>query len=104
MAYSVAQRTREIGVRMALGATPQSVFELVLGRALRLASSGVVTGLAGAAALTRFLATLLYETEPLDPPMFIVTAIVLLLVATLASYIPARRGTRIAPVEALRAE
>jgi len=104
MAYSVGQRTQEIGVRMALGATPESVFELVLGQALRLVSVGVVAGLAVAAGLTRVLSTLLYETEPLDPPTFIVTAVLLTLVATLASYIPARRGTRIAPIEALRAE
>jgi putative ABC transport system permease protein len=104
MAYSVGQRTQEIGVRMALGATPESVFELVLGQALRLVAVGVVAGLAVAAGLTRLLATMLYETEPLDPPTFIVTAIVLTLVAMLASFIPARRGTRIAPVEALRAD
>ena len=104
MAYSVGQRTQEIGVRMALGATPESVFELVLGQALRLVGVGVVAGLAVAAALTRVLSTLLYETEPLDPPTFIVTAVLLTLVATLASYVPARRGTRIAPVDALRAE
>ena len=104
MAYSVAHRTQEIGVRMALGATPQSVFELVLGEALRLVSVGVVAGLAVAAALTRVLATMLYEIEPLDPATFVVTAFVLTLVATLASFIPARRGTRITPVEALRAE
>jgi putative ABC transport system permease protein len=104
MAYSVAQRTQEIGVRMALGATPQSVFRLVLGQALRLVAVGVVAGLVAAAGLTRILATLLYETEPLDTWTFTVTAIVLIAVATLASYVPARRGTRIAPVEALRAE
>jgi putative ABC transport system permease protein len=104
MAYSVTQRTQEIGVRMALGATPQSVLELVLGEALRLVAVGVVAGLAVAAALTRVLATMLYETKPLDPATFVVTAFVLTLVATLASFIPARRGTRIAPVEALRAE
>ena len=75
MAYSVAQRTQEIGVRMALGATPESVFELVLGQALRLVAVGVVAGLAVAAGLTRLLATMLYETEPLDPLTFIVTAI-----------------------------
>ena len=104
MAYSVAQRTQEIGVRMALGATPQSVFELVLGQALTLVGSGVVLGVVVAAALTRLLETLLFQTEPLDPLTFVVTAILLSLVAMLASYIPARRGTRIAPVEALRAE
>ncbi len=89
---------------MALGATPQSVFELVLRQALRPVSVGVVAGLAAAAGLTRPLAALLYETKPLDVPTFIATAVVLLLVATMASYVPARRGTRIAPVEALRAE
>jgi len=104
MAYSVARRTQEIGVRMALGATPQSVFSLVLGHALRLVGAGVVIGLVAAGALTRLLETLLFETEPLDAWTFAATAIVLMAVATLASYVPARRGTRIAPVEALRAE
>ena len=104
MAYSVARRTQEIGVRMALGATPQSVFGMVLGQALRLVVAGVVIGLVAAAGLTRLLETLLFETEPLDLLTFAATAIVLIAVATLASYVPARRGTRIAPVEALRAE
>ena len=104
MAYSVSQRTQEIGVRMALGATTQSVFRLVLGHALRLVAIGVVTGLIAAAGLTRLLETLLFETEPLDPWAFAVTVTVLVLVATLASYVPARRGMRIAPVDALRAE
>ena len=104
MAYSVSQRTQEIGVRMALGATADSVFRLVLGQALRLVVIGVVAGLAVAALLTRVLETLLYETEPLDPWTFVVTSAILITVATFASYVPARRGTRIAPVEALRAE
>ncbi|HUE87375.1 MAG TPA: ABC transporter permease [Vicinamibacterales bacterium] len=104
MAYSVAQRTQEIGVRMALGATVESVFRLVLGQALKLVVVGVVAGLIAAALLTRVLETLLFETEPLDPLTFAATAVVLMLVATLASYVPARRGTRIAPTEALRAE
>ena len=104
MAYSVSQRTREIGVRMALGATSTSVYELVLGQALRLVGIGVVVGLVFAAALTRLLGTLLYQTEPLDPLTFVTTALVLTLVATFASYVPARRGTRITPVQALRAE
>jgi putative ABC transport system permease protein len=104
MAYSVSQRTQEIGVRMALGATRESVFRLVLGQALKLVGAGVAVGLVAAGLLTRLLATLLYATEPLDPWTFGVTSIVLLLVATLASYAPARRGTRIAPIEALRTE
>ena len=104
MAYSVSQRTREMGVRMALGATPQSIFRLVLTEALRVVAIGIVAGLVAAAGLTRLLDTMLYETEPRDPWTFAATAIVLVIVATLASYIPARRGTRVAPVEALRAE
>ena len=89
---------------MALGATSTSVYELVLGQALRLVGIGVVVGLVFAAALTRLLGTLLYQTEPLDPLTFVTTALVLTLVATFASYVPARRGTRITPVQALRAE
>ena len=104
MAYSVSHRTQEIGVRMALGATVQSVFRLVLGQALKLVILGVVAGLIVAAFMTRLLETLLFETEPLDPVTFAMTAAVLTLVATFASYVPARRGTRIAPTEALRAE
>ncbi|MCI0433818.1 MAG: ABC transporter permease, partial [Gemmatimonadetes bacterium] len=104
MAYSVSQRTQEIGVRMALGATTDSVFRLVLGQALTLVVIGVVIGLVAAGFLTRLLTTLLFETEPLDPWTFAITALVLLVVATLASYIPARRGTRIMPIEALRVE
>jgi putative ABC transport system permease protein len=104
MAYSVARRTQEIGVRMALGATPQSVFRMVLGHALRLVGAGVVIGLVAAGGLTRLLETLLFETEPVDVWTFAATAVVLVLVAIIASYVPARRGTRIAPVEALRAE
>jgi ABC-type antimicrobial peptide transport system permease subunit len=104
MAYSVAQRIQEIGVRMALGATTDSVFRLILGQGLRLVVIGVVAGLLIAGGLTRLLETLLFNTEPLDPMTFGVTALVLLLVATLASYVPARRGTRVAPIEALRTE
>jgi putative ABC transport system permease protein len=104
MAYSVAQRTQEIGVRMVVGATPWSVFDLVLSQALRLVGIGVLTGLVSAAVLTRLLATLLYETKPLDLVTFGVTTALLTAVAMVASYIPARRGTRIAPVQALRAD
>ena len=75
MAYSVAQRTREIGVRMALGATPQSVFRLVLGEGLRLVVIGVAAGLLAAGALTRLVETLLYDTPPLDPLTFALTAL-----------------------------
>ena len=104
MAYSVSQRTQEIGVRMALGATTQSVFRLVLGQALKLVAIGVAVGLVAAGLLTQLMKTLLFQTQPLDPVTFSVTAIVLMAVATLASYVPARRSTRVAPIEALRAE
>jgi putative ABC transport system permease protein len=104
MAYSVSQRTQEIGVRMALGATTESVFRLVLGQALTLVAIGVVIGLIAAGFLAQLLTSLLYDTPPLEPVTFAVTAAVLIFVACVASYIPARRGMRIAPIEALRAE
>jgi putative ABC transport system permease protein len=102
VAYSVRERTQEIGVRMALGATAASVFRLVLGQAMRLVFIGVAAGLLAAAALTRLLGRLLYEVEPLDPWTFAATALILLGVATVASYVPARRGMHMAPVDALR--
>ena len=104
MSYSVSQRTREIGVRMALGATASSVFRMVLGHALRLVVLGVAIGVLAAAGLTRMLEALLFQTAPLDLATFAATALVLVLVATFASFVPARRSTRIAPVEALRTE
>jgi ABC-type antimicrobial peptide transport system permease subunit len=102
IAYSVRERTQEIGVRMALGATATSVLRLVLGHALRLVLLGVLAGIIAAAALTRTLERLLYQVEPLDPWTFLGTALVLIVVATVASYVPARRGMRMAPVDALR--
>jgi putative ABC transport system permease protein len=102
VAYSVRERTQEIGVRMALGATATSVLRLVLGQALRLVSIGVAAGLFAAGLLTRLLEQLLFDVEPLDPWTFAVTALVLLLVATVASYVPARRAMHIAPIDALR--
>jgi putative ABC transport system permease protein len=102
MAYSVRERTQEIGVRMALGASASSVVRLVIGQALRLVAIGVVVGLIAAALLTRLLERLLYQVDPFDPWTFGMTALVLLAVAAIASYVPARRGMRIAPVEALR--
>jgi ABC-type antimicrobial peptide transport system permease subunit len=104
MAYSVGQRTQEIGVRLAMGATNGMVCRMVIGQAFVLAAIGVVVGLAAAGAATRVLQTLLYQTEPRDLPTFAVAALVLLVVAMLASYVPARRGTRIALAEALHPE
>ena len=104
MAYSVSQRTQEIGVRMALGASMGSVLRLVIGQALRLVAIGVGVGLVAAGLLTRLLEGLLFQTEPLDPLTFALTALVLATVAVVASWVPARRGARLAPTEALRAE
>jgi ABC-type antimicrobial peptide transport system permease subunit len=102
MAYAVRGRTKEIGVRMALGATAGSVLRLVLGRALRLVALGILVGLVAAALVTRALERLLFEVEPLDPWIFGVTALVLLAVAAAAAYVPARRGMKVSPVAALR--
>ena len=104
MAYSVGQRTQEIGVRLAMGATNGMVFRMVIGQAFVLAATGVAVGLIAASAATHVLQTLLYQTEPRDWPTFAVAALVLMTVAMLASYVPARRGTRIALAEALHPE
>jgi putative ABC transport system permease protein len=104
MSYSVAQRTREIGIRMTLGAAPGGIGKLVLGRALGLTFAGVLIGLAMAAALTRYLASMLYEVSTRDAATFAFSAILLAAVAVLASYIPARRASRVDPAVALRYE
>jgi putative ABC transport system permease protein len=102
MAYSVRERTQEIGIRMALGATAWQVFSLVIGQALKLVVLGIVAGLVAAGLLTRLLEGLLFQVEPLDAWTFGLTAALLLVVAAVASYLPARRGMRMAPTEALR--
>jgi putative ABC transport system permease protein len=104
VAYSVSRRTHEIGVRVALGAGAENVLTLVLRRSLALACAGIAIGLAGAAAVTRLLRSQLYGIEPLDPATFAAVAILLGLVALLASYLPARAALRVDPVEALRVE
>ena len=104
MAYSVAQRTREIGVRVALGARREQVVALVLKQGLLLTGAGVIIGLAGAAAVTRYLEGMLFGLTPLDPGTFTLVSLLLTLVATLASYVPARRATKVDPVVALRCE
>jgi putative ABC transport system permease protein len=104
MAQAVAQRTSEIGIRMALGAEAGDVLGLVLGRAAILTVVGIAIGTAFALALTRFLGALLYGVEPGDPLTFISVAVLLGAVALLAGYIPARRATRVDAMEALRAE
>jgi putative ABC transport system permease protein len=104
MAYAVVQRTREIGIRIALGATPGEVLSLVVGQGARLAAVGVVIGLAGAIGLTRVMRTLLFDVSPLDPLAFAASALLLIGVAVLAAYLPARRAARIDPQRAIRAD
>ncbi|PYQ00380.1 MAG: hypothetical protein DMF82_22335 [Acidobacteria bacterium] len=104
LAYSVEQRRREMGVRVAIGASPKSLLGLVVSEGVRLTAAGLLLGLAGALAVTRFLASLLYGVRPTDPLVFLGVAVVLLLVAAAASYVPARQAMQVDPVVVLRDE
>jgi putative ABC transport system permease protein len=104
LSFSVARRTNEIGTRMALGATRGDVLRMVLRQGLLLVWIGLFLGLAGALALTRSLETLLFGVRPTDPASFAAVAILLLAAGMLASYIPARRATKVDPMVALRYE
>jgi putative ABC transport system permease protein len=104
LSYAVVQRRREIGIRLALGARPEMVGRLILRNGLVLTGIGLVVGVALAAALMRVMRTLLYEVEPTDPMSVGVVVIVLLTVAAVASWRPARRAMRVDPVALLRQE
>jgi ABC-type antimicrobial peptide transport system permease subunit len=104
MAYAVQHRTQEIGIRMALGAGPQDVRRMVVLQGMRLAIIGVFLGVAAAFALTPLMASLLYGVKASDPAVLILVATLLSAVALLATYVPARRATRVDPVLALRWE
>jgi len=104
MAFLVQTRTHEIGVRMALGATARDVFTLIVGRGMKLTAVGVLIGVAGAAALTRLMHSLLFNTSATDPITFILIPIMLSLAAFFACYIPARRAAKVDPLVALRYE
>jgi len=104
ISYSVSQRTREIGIRIALGAPQQTVRQMFVRQGLLLTAIGVAFGLAGAVALTRLMTALLFEVSPLDPVTYGAVSAILLSAALLASYVPARRATSLIPMDALRAE
>jgi putative ABC transport system permease protein len=104
IAYSVTQRTREIGIRMALGAQSQELTGMFVRHGLMLAAIGVACGLAAAVALTRLMASLLFDVRPVDPLTYGAVAVVLVAATVIASYVPARKATSVDPLEALRAE
>ena len=104
ISYSVAQRTQEIGIRMALGAPRGNVFGMVLAQGARLAGLGIAIGLLAALAVTRLMTSFLYGVRPTDPLTFAAVSLLLAGVALLACYVPARRATRVDPMLALRYE
>ena len=102
MAYTVAQRTQEMGIRVALGASRRDVLRMVFEKSFSLTAVGLLVGVAGASALTRLLSSLLYEVKPADPMTFAIVAVLLVVTSTLASYLPARRAAEVEPMVALR--
>ena len=104
IAYSVAQRTHEIGIRMALGARRGDVLRMVLAQGAKIAGAGVIIGILASFGLTRLMTKLLFSVSPSDPATFALVGVVLVLVALLASYVPARRTLRVDPMNALRHE
>ena len=104
MSYSVTQRAHEIGIRMALGAEPREVRRMVIRNSIAIVAVGLAIGVGGALLLTRVVRTLLYGVAPTDPAAFAGAFVLLLISALLASWLPARRATRVDPMVALRAE
>jgi putative ABC transport system permease protein len=104
LAFGVARRRREIGVRLALGATRREVLGLVVRQGMTLTLVGLGLGIAGAIGATRLMRGLLYQTQPLDPVTFVSVPVILAVVALLACYLPARRAAKVEPMAALRAE
>jgi len=104
ISYVVAQRSREMGIRLALGARRRDIFQLILGQGLRLTLVGVAAGLALSFALTRFLAGMLFGMSANDPLTFVAITLLLACVALLASFAPARRATKVNPIVVLRCE
>jgi ABC-type antimicrobial peptide transport system permease subunit len=104
ISYAVSQRTREIGVRMALGANPRDVLRLILGEGLKLVLAGVALGIIAALAMTRLLATMLYGVSVTNPVIFSSVVVLLVAVSLAACFVPARRAMRVDPIVALRYE
>jgi ABC-type antimicrobial peptide transport system permease subunit len=104
LSYVVSQRTQEMGVRIALGAGRRDILELVMGQALRVTGWGLLLGAAGALAVGRAIGSLLYGVKPHDPLVLSLVMVILGAVATVASYLPARRATQVDPMVALRTE
>jgi ABC-type antimicrobial peptide transport system permease subunit len=102
LSYLVSQSTRDIGLRMALGAQPAHIFGLVVRNGMTLAAIGILAGLSGAAILTRFMSSLLFEVRPMDALTFITVPVTLAAIALVATVIPARRAIRVDPIVALR--
>ena len=104
ISYSVEQRRREMGIRLALGAAPRGLRQMVLGEGLLLAGGGIAAGLIAALLLTRYLASMLYTIRPTDPAVYAAVSAVLALAAAAGCYFPARRATRVDPAVVLRDE
>jgi ABC-type antimicrobial peptide transport system permease subunit len=104
ISYSVSQRAREIGIRIALGAQPKAVTLMFVTHGLTLAAIGVTLGLMASAGVMRLLSTLLFEVNPIDPVTYVMVSLTLVAATVIASYVPALRATAVDPINALRAE